>query len=183
MTTEYYLQEGDVQADVARDLLDQAEHPDQVHWSPRPDVYGGGVYVLGDESIAQRTLAVRKARRQEEADRIAANLAAADERDSHEAVASGLATPAEAGFPASGGTDPGSAAEAERNAAASGRDDAQAEGDEDATTEDEGTEETGDDGKPLTPAQKRARTRAARQQAEADKAAAEQTAATPEKSE
>jgi hypothetical protein len=177
VTTEYYLQEGDVQADVARDLLEQAEHPDQVHWSPRPDVYGGGVYVLGDESIAQRTLAVRKARRQEEADRIAANLAAADERDSHEAVASGLATPGEAGFPANTGTDPGSGAEG----AAS--DDAQAEGDEAVTTEDEGAEETDDDGKPLTPAQKRARTRAARQQAEADKAAADEAAANEEKSE
>lgn len=155
MTTEYYLQEGDVHADVARDLLEQAANPEQVHWSPRPDVPGGGVFVLAEEGIAQRTLAARRAKRLDETARIKAAQAAADERDSDPAVAEGLATPSEAGFPASGGTDPGAAAVTEEHG-----DDEEPLDDEDADDEPDEAEE-----KPLTPAQKRAAARAARQQA------------------
>lgn len=81
MTTEYYLQEGETHESLARDLLEQAAHPDQVIWRPRPDVYGGGVYELADEAIAQRVREVRAARRRDEAARadFLATLAAADE--------------------------------------------------------------------------------------------------------
>jgi hypothetical protein len=175
MTTEYVLVEGDNLQEVARDLLEQAASPDQVHWSPRPDVYGGGVFVLADESIAQRTVERRRARRAEEAARIEAAQKAADKRDSDPAVAEGLATPAEAGFAANAGTDPGSAGEAERIREATSSDqDAAAQEDED---DDE--DEADDDGvpaeRPLTTAQKRAAAKAAKEKAAADAAAEEKT--------
>jgi hypothetical protein len=161
MTTEYYLQEGDTHESLARDLLEQAAVPDQVVWRPRPDVYGGGVYELADSSIAERVREARAARRAEEAKRIEDSLRAADERDSDEAVAAGLLTPAEAGFPASTGTDPG--------AAPADEDDAEAD------DEDGEPEEADDDGaERLTPAQKRARTREAKKQAAAEQAAADE---------
>lgn len=160
MTTEYYLQEGDTHESLARDLLEQAAVPDQVVWRPRPDVYGGGVYELADSSIAERVREARAARRAEEAQRIEDSLRAADERDSDEAVAAGLLTPAEAGFPASTGTDPGAAP---------------ADEDGDADDEDGEPEEADEDGaERLTPAQKRARTREAKKQAAAEQAAADE---------
>lgn len=154
MTTEYYLQEGDTHESLARDLLEQAANPDQVHWSPRPDVYGGGVYLLSDGSIAERVREARAARRAEEGKRIEASLKAAAERDSHEDVASGLLTPAEAGFAAS--ISPAETA-----------------GEDDAADEDEEPEGADEEPERLTPAQKRARTKA-QKQAEAEKAAADE---------
>lgn len=182
MTTEYVLTEGDVLQEVARDLLEQAASPDQVHWSPRPDVYGGGVFVLADEGIAQRTIERRRARRADEAARIEAAQKAADERDSDPAVAEGLATPAEAGFAANAGTDPGSAGEAERIAAVTSEGDADAavqQGDDESLSTEEDADDDGEPvEKPLTTAQKRAAKKAA-----ASKAADEQAAADEEKSE
>lgn len=183
MTTEYVLVEGDNLQEVARDLLEQAASPDQVHWSPRPDVYGGGVFVLSDETIAQRTVERRRARRAEEAAQIEASQKAADERDSHPAVAEGLATPAEAGFAANAGTDPGSAGEAERirqdTAAQQLTPEEESDADEDDETDDD--DETPDDGvpaeKPLTTAQKRAAKKAAAERAAADKAVADEATA------
>lgn len=108
MTTEYPLQEGDDPTELARDLLDQAAHPDEVRWAPRPDVTGGGVFVLGDEGIAQRTRDARRARN-EEAERatIAETLAddgEGDEDDGEDepdspATGDEPATPAEDGKP------------------------------------------------------------------------------------
>jgi hypothetical protein len=168
MTTEYYLQEGDTHESLARDLLEQAANPEQVVWRPRPDVFGGGVYELADEAIAQRVREVRAARRRDEAAQIEASQKAAEDRDSHEDVASGLLTPAEAGFPANAGTDPGSAREAEEAE----------EADDEEVVEDEADDEPseGDDEPRLTPAQKRAATRAekAKKQAEAKQAAADE---------
>jgi hypothetical protein len=103
---EYVLHEDDDQQEVVRELLAKTDHPGQVTWSPRPDVPHGGVYVV-PEDLATEVLASRKAAREAQVQRIADAQAAADERDSHEAVAQGLATPAEAGFPASVGGDPG----------------------------------------------------------------------------
>lgn len=187
MTTEYVLAEGDNLQEVARDLLEQAASPDQVHWSPRPDVYGGGVFVLSDETIAQRTIERRRARRSEEAAQIEQAQKAADERDAHPAVAEGLATPAEAGFAANAGTDPGSAGEADRirETTSSDQDAAEQQGTASLSTEDEGDEDedagsdADDDGvpatKPLTTAQKRAAAKAAKEKASADAAAEEKT--------
>jgi hypothetical protein len=184
MTTEYMLEPGQSHEELARDLLEQAASPDQVHWSPRPDVYGGGVYVLADEGIAQRTREVRQARRADEAKRIEEAQAAADERDANPDVAEGLLTPSEAGFSASTGTDPGSAGAAQANAdavEAGQRPDAPADAAISTDTEADrqaGTAEADDDadaaddaeGEPkLTPAQKRAAAKKAKQ-AEAAKA-------------
>ena len=183
MTTEYPLGPDDTHESLAQDLLEQAASPDQVHWSPRPDVFGGGVYVLDDEGIAQRVREVRTARRQEEAERIAAAQQAADQRDSHEDVASGLLTPAGAGFPANVGTDPGSAGAAEANAAAveaGARPDApenamQTTDGADETPNEEAAADEGDEtsDKPLTAAQKRAAKKAATK-AQADEASDEE---------
>lgn len=149
MTTEYPLGPDDTHESLARDLLEQAANPDQVHWSPRPDVHGGGVYVLADSGIAERVREVRLARRAEEADRIAASIAAADARDADPDVASGLATPAEAGFAAN------------TPAAVSGPDEAE------ETVDD--AEGDGTDGEAKrTPAQKRAATKKAKQEAAAE---------------
>jgi hypothetical protein len=180
MTTEYVLEPGQTHEELAQELLAQAASPYQVHWSPRPDVYGGGVYVLADEGIAQRTREAMQARRAEEAQRIADAQKAADERDSQEDVASGLLTPAEAGFSANAGTDPGSAGEAERNAAATADEEPVAddedgdEADEEPVADDPAT--PGDESK-MTPAQRRAAARRAKQEAAA------QASPTEEKSE
>lgn len=169
MATEYALGPDDTHESLAKDLLEQAEHPGQVTWSPRPDVHGGGVYVLADEGIAQRVREVRYARRAEDARKQEAAEAFAKTRDESPDVAEGLATPAEAGFPASIGGDPGAA----------GTETAPAE-----TVEDEGPadEEPADDNSTTpedesrqTPAQKRAAKREAAKKAEAEAAAAEKT--------
>lgn len=193
MSTEYMLEPGQSHEELAQDLLSQAGDPSQVTWSPRPDVFGGGVYVLADEGIAQRTRELRKARFDAEAKRIEEAQAAADRRDSNEAVASGLLTPAEAGFAANGGTDPGSAGAAERNAAdvkagqtpdapkdaaistdtVEERQVAAEQDGDDAEADDEDAE----DEKPLTPAQKRAaakKAKAAEAAKDADAAADEE---------
>lgn len=190
MTTEYMLEPGQSHEELARDLLEQAGSPDQVHWSPRPDVYGGGVYVLADSGIAERTRQVRMARRAEEAQRIEASLAAAEERDSDPAVADGTLTPDEAGFAPNAGTDPGSAGAAQANAeavAAGQTPDAPVDAAQstDATaTPDAGTADaTGEeqDESKMTPAQKRAAAKRAKQATAAD--ATEGADATEEKSE
>lgn len=154
MATEYYLEEGDTHESLAQELLAQAENPDQVHWAPRPDVHGGGVYLLADAGIAERTRAARQAQRDEDARLIADALAAAKARDEDPDVASGLATPAEAGFPASiVPTEP-----------------AEDDADEEPTPDDPATPE---DESKMTPAQKRAAAKKAKQEEAAAQAAAE----------
>lgn len=103
---EYVLRDDEVQQDVARELIDNAENPGDVVWQPRSGVPHGGVYQVPDE-LAGKLLEHRKAVADAEAKRIADALAAADERDASEAVASGLLTPAEAGFAANAAGDPG----------------------------------------------------------------------------
>lgn len=143
MTTEYPLQEGEPIHGLARELLDAANDPSQVAWSPRPDTPGGGVFVVTDETVAQRVLDRRRERAQGEQDRINASLAAADERDSSEAVASGLLTPAEAGFAANAGTDPGApGTEGERLDDEESDEDAEPTEDDPATAEDESAPKT-----------------------------------------
>ncbi|HEU5111008.1 MAG TPA: hypothetical protein VFT95_20905, partial [Micromonosporaceae bacterium] len=115
---EYVMQEGDTAAEVARALLDKTDDPGSVHWSPRPDVPGGGVFVVHDEQVAAEVARERAEARQAEADRIAAAQAVAEERDA-KADETGM-TPAELGFPANAGTDPGSAGEAARIAEVTG---------------------------------------------------------------
>jgi hypothetical protein len=156
MTTEYMLEPGQSHEELARDLLEQAESPDQVHWSPRPDVPGGGVYLLADAAIAERVRAVRAARRTEEAARIADSLAAAEKRDSNEDVASGLLTPGEAGFPAD-------------RVVAAPEDEEPEDDEDDVSTEDDPA--TPEDESKMTPAQKRAATKKAKQDAAAQAAA------------
>jgi hypothetical protein len=56
---EYIMAEDETAAEVARALLDQAASPDDVHWSPRPDVPGGGVFVVRDEEVVARVVAAR----------------------------------------------------------------------------------------------------------------------------
>jgi hypothetical protein len=103
---EYVLRDDEVQQDVARQLIDNAENPADVVWRPRSGVPHGGVYEVPDE-LAEKLLEHRKAVADADAQRIADAQAAADERDSSEGVASGLLTPAEAGFAANASGDPG----------------------------------------------------------------------------
>lgn len=102
MTTEYFLQEGDNVTDVARALIDQAAEPDDVHWMPRPDTIGGGVFVLRDATIAERVQAKLRADA-EEAARVAADErarhAAEEEDDEDEGDDTADETPAEPGKP------------------------------------------------------------------------------------
>lgn len=102
---EYVMHPGDNPVEVVRALLDKASDPSQVMWSPRPDVPGGGVYVVNDDELIREVTQQQKAKRDAEAKRIADAQAAADERDA-QADETGL-TPNELGFPASTGTDPG----------------------------------------------------------------------------
>lgn len=109
MATEYGLQDGDNTADLARELIDRAG-PENVHWAPRPDTPGGGVFVVNDDQAAADVLKARKLRRDAETARIEEAQKAADERD--KAIDGTGVTPAEAGFPANSGTDPGSTGQA-----------------------------------------------------------------------
>lgn len=103
---EYVLREDEDQTTVAQELLANADHPDHVQWRPRSGVPHGGVYEI-DDGLAERMIAHRRSVAEAESTRIADALAAAEERDSADGVAEGLVTPAEAGFAASTGTDPG----------------------------------------------------------------------------
>jgi hypothetical protein len=153
---EYQMAEDDVPAEVSRALIDKAG-PENVHWSPRPDVPGGGVFVVSDDAAVAHVAQVRAEARRAEAERIAAAQAAAEERDA-KADETGM-TPNELGFSANAGTDPGSRGEAERNAEVTG--DAEptepAEGDEEPAVDDPAT---ADDEAAMTPAQRRAARRA-----------------------
>lgn len=102
---EYVLHPDDNPADVARALLDKASDPSSVMWSPRPDVPGGGVYVVNNEETVAEVSRQFQQQRDAEAKRIADAQAAAEERDA-KADETGL-TPAQLGFPANMGTDPG----------------------------------------------------------------------------
>jgi hypothetical protein len=176
-------------AEVARALLDKVDDPQAVVWAPRPDVPGGGVYVVRDEAVVAEVTRARKQARDDQARRISEAQAAADDRDA-KADETGL-TPAELGIPASTGTDPGApgtegvratpeaatrgdgllAPELTQNADGtvsaddeSGEDGADAEsGEDDPATPDV-------DESKMTPAQRRA----AKRRAAADKAAADQ---------
>jgi hypothetical protein len=153
MTAEYPLRPGDDAADVAQMLLDHAEAPEHIQWAPRPDTPGGGVFVVHDEAVAAEVARLRQEQRDAEAQRIADAQAAADERDA-KADETGL-TPAELGFPAAGGTDPGSAAEAERNAEVTSTEpatEADTDGDEEPAADDP---ETPEDESKMTTAQRR----------------------------
>lgn len=96
---EYVLAEDDNQEEAVKRLLAEADDPNAVTWSPRPNTPHGGVYIVPDP-VAEKVLAARRAEREAEAKRISDAQAAADKRDGSEAVSSGLATPEEAGFPA-----------------------------------------------------------------------------------
>lgn len=108
---DYVMTEDEDQTAVVQELLANAEDPDHVQWRPRSGVPHGGVYEVPDD-LAEKLLAHRRARADAQAQRIATAQAAADERDSSEAVASGLVTPAEAGFAANATGDPGAPVEA-----------------------------------------------------------------------
>lgn len=109
---DYVMTEDEDQTTVVQELLANAESPEHVIWRPRSGVPHGGVYEVPDD-LADKLLEHRRARAQAETDRIEAAQAAADERDSSEAVASGLVTPAEAGFAANATGDPGAAVDAD----------------------------------------------------------------------
>lgn len=64
---EYVLAHGDDPAEVARLLIDNSADADHVHWYPRPDVPGGGVFVVEDESVAAN-ISQEMARRRAEAE-------------------------------------------------------------------------------------------------------------------
>jgi hypothetical protein len=136
---EVQLTEGDTHESLAKALIEKAG-PDKVSWSPRPDVFGGGVYIVTDEEAVAAVVRERQQRVQEDeaARRKAEEFAA--ERDA-KASETG-ATPAELGFAASVGTDSGAAAE----------------GDEDEEDSEEETEPS----EPQTTAQKRAAKRTAK---------------------
>lgn len=102
---EVVLQEGDTHEGVARSLLAKVGDASAVAWSPRPDVYGGGVYVVADESAASAFVRERQQLQEEQAARIAKAQQFAEERDA-KASETG-ATPAELGFAANIGNDPG----------------------------------------------------------------------------
>lgn len=163
---EYVLQPDDDPAEVARALLDKAASPDGVHWSPRPDVPRGGVFVVNDEETVAAVTRERGEARRIEAERIAEAQQAADQRDEL-ADETGL-TPLELGIPANQGTDPGSAAEAERNAELTAED---ADEDEPVVEDDPATPE---DESKLTPAAARRARREAKAKADADAPAEEE---------
>lgn len=137
---EYVMAEGDTAADVARALLDRAESPDDVHWSPRPDVPGGGVFVVRDEAVVA-DVAHELAQAREERER------AADEGEP-EPVPAG---PTEEGVDTSAALDVTPPAAGE-NAAET----VESEDDEPATDD----PDTPEDESKMTPAQRRAARRA-----------------------
>jgi hypothetical protein len=102
---EYVMHPEDNPVEVVRALLDRVDDPQAVMWSPRPDVPGGGVYVVRDEETVAEVSRLQQAKRDEQAKAIADAQAAADARDA-KADETGL-TPAELAIPASTGTDPG----------------------------------------------------------------------------
>lgn len=104
--SEYVLGVDENPEQTVRELLAHADDPASVVWSPRPDVPHGGVYVIPD-ALSEKVLAARQAVRDAQAKQIQQGLDFAEQRDSHDAVVQGLATPAEAGFPAAVGNDPG----------------------------------------------------------------------------
>lgn len=167
---DYVMADDDNPTEVAQQLI-AAAGADNVHWYPRPDTPGGGVFAVNDEQAVADVVRKRQQARTEEAERIAASQKAADERD-RKADETGL-TPAQLGFAANTGTDPGSADAAKdaieaaqrRTAAqsdATGTTPAEQQGD-DADVQDEPDDEDADEAaeKPMTPAEKRAARRKA----------------------
>jgi hypothetical protein len=159
---EYILKDGESHEEVAQRLLAEVEDPQGVTWSPRPDVYGGGVYVVNDEAAVAKVATDMARVRDEEAQRIAEAQRLADERDA-KASETGM-TPTELGIPANRGTDPG-APGTEGTASNPDEDDSDKGDDSDdpSTPEDEST---------MTPAQRR---KAARERKAAEATAAEQS--------
>lgn len=164
---EYVLKEGEEHADVARRLLAESDDPNGVLWAPRPDTYGGGVYVVNNEETVAKVARDLQQVRDDQAKQIADAQAAADKRDAR-ADETGL-TPTQLGFPANAGSDPG----------APGTEgtpqDVEDDGDEDDTpVEDDPA--TPEDESQMTPAQKRKAARLAKaKQDEADAAKASST--------
>lgn len=169
---EYILKDGENHAEVAQRLLAEVDDPQGVVWSPRPDVYGGGVYVVNDEAAVAKVSADMARARDEEAQRIAEAQRLADERDA-KADETGL-TPTELGFPANVGTDPG-APGTEGTASVPDEDDSD-EGDE-VVVDDPSTPE---DEAAMTPAQRRKATRERKQAEEAAAAEASNDGASEE---
>lgn len=64
---EVIIRDDETQQQVARELLDQAEHPDDVVWAPRSNTPHGGVFIVPDdkvdELVARRTAALEASRR------------------------------------------------------------------------------------------------------------------------
>jgi colicin import membrane protein len=87
---------------VARELLDQAEHPDHVIWRPRSNTPHGGVFEVPDDEV-EALVARREAAQQASQQLVQDRLDRAAERDDL-ASRTGL-TPAELGFPANGPED------------------------------------------------------------------------------
>lgn len=61
---EIIVKDDETPQDVARELLDQAEHPDHVVWTPRSNTPHGGVFTVPDdkvEELASRRQAAREA--------------------------------------------------------------------------------------------------------------------------
>lgn len=154
---EVVLQEGDTHEGVARSLLAKVGDASAVAWSPRPDVYGGGVYVVADESAASAFVRERQQRQDEQAAAIKKAQEFAEERDA-KASETG-ATPAELGFAANIGTDPGAPG-------TEGTPSEVDEDDEDETEDDETSEDSAEPRKQTT-AQKRSARRAAKNADEA----------------
>jgi hypothetical protein len=170
---EYVLQPGDDPGDVAKQLI-EAAGPENVHWFPRPDVPGGGVFQVNDEEAIAGVARTRAAARDAETRRIEEAQAAADERDA-KADETGM-TPHELGFPANAGTDPGSVAEAERNAEVTGDADPEGDGEEvEADDEPVAVDDpaAAEDESKMTPAQRRAARRKAAAEAAGEPATEE----------
>lgn len=193
---EYVMHPEDDSVEVARGLLDRVEDPQAVMWSPRPDVPGGGVFVVRDEETVAEVARVQQQKRDTQAQQIADAQAAAEQRDA-KADETGL-TPTELGFPASTGADPGApgteGVRASDEAAARGDgllapevtenpDGTVSSEEDDPDTGESATDDpsTPEDESKMTPAQRRAAKRkaaaeaAAAEQAQADSAAQEET--------
>lgn len=95
---EVYIGEDESKEQVARELLDQAEHPDHVVWTPRSNTAHGGVFTVPDDK-AEELIARRVRAREADDQALQERLGRAAERDEL-ASRTGL-TPAELGFSAS----------------------------------------------------------------------------------
>lgn len=170
---EIYVGQDETKEEVARRLLDQADHPDHVVWQPRSGQEAGGVFYVPDDEVDALVARV-KAKRDAEAKLTEERIAAADRRDEL-ASETGL-TPAQLGFPANATGDPGSFPV----------EDVEDEDEDDEAADDEAASDTSeakdadaaDASKDEAPVQSRAAARKAARRAAADKAAADSSTTT-----